>query len=682
VKERDNILVLFDFDGTLNKKDSLFQFIAFYKGKLIKYFGLLVLSPVLIGVFFRLLSRHRAKELVISYFFKGEDELKFGNECRKFVNNVLVKSLNSDALNVLNDYKKSGDRIIIISASMEYYIREIANLLGVVFLFLLARERVGVIGGITSVLILMSVPVYFGTSYLVVNDVPLSTFVIGTVFFAVKYNNTGKLKFFYLSLVFSGLAMSTKIFGVLAILSPFLAYTLNHKLSWKKLKKHWKVAVIPLGVYLFFNPHAFIVPGTLFHHLSWVARLYKSGEGQFSKTPGWEQINYQISQMNSSYYFGKEFFFLAIGGIVVGLLFVLLNIKQIRSSNRSVNFLIISVLPIIYFLYITRQSIAYHRNYLLLYPFLALWATEALLIPRALLHHYVSKIAIIPIIFSTVILTAVTYYQYPRIKNIYSWGFEKYYSVETRTLAFQELKKISQEEKIFAGIENGFKISQENPRESGIDISGFNIRNLNSALNGFTHLIIPKYDYNKDDSNNPDSNTINQIDSIITGRAMINIPGSAINYSHDILYPDLPIINPQVIILKGSDYPPPEMERYKEVLHQVDYITVAWDKTDKTVEVFKRILGKGKYVIQFDSYATSAFGEYPELEITINGKPIFDTVVNWPELKSVEFSFESTEDAKYVMEASLLNDAYDKETGDDRNVIITYLELKRDTRSE
>jgi len=131
VKERDNKLVLFDFDGTLNKKDSLFQFIAFYKGKLIKYFGLLVLSPVLIGVFFRLLSRHRAKELVISYFFKGEDELKFGNECRKFANNVLVKSLKPDALSVLNDYKKSRDRIIIISASMEYYISEIANLLGV-----------------------------------------------------------------------------------------------------------------------------------------------------------------------------------------------------------------------------------------------------------------------------------------------------------------------------------------------------------------------------------------------------------------------------------------------------------------------------------------------------------------------------------------------------------------------
>ena len=63
-------LALFDFDGTLYKKDSLIEFTKFYKGKFPFYLGIIILTPVLIAMKLKVISNEKAKKNLSLTFSK------------------------------------------------------------------------------------------------------------------------------------------------------------------------------------------------------------------------------------------------------------------------------------------------------------------------------------------------------------------------------------------------------------------------------------------------------------------------------------------------------------------------------------------------------------------------------------------------------------------------------------
>ena len=62
-------LVLFDFDGTLTRKDTLFAFIRYYHGTVRFVLGFAWLSPVMALYMAKLIRNDRAKEIVLKHFF-------------------------------------------------------------------------------------------------------------------------------------------------------------------------------------------------------------------------------------------------------------------------------------------------------------------------------------------------------------------------------------------------------------------------------------------------------------------------------------------------------------------------------------------------------------------------------------------------------------------------------------
>lgn len=64
-------LALFDFDGTITTKDTLVEFIKYAKGSHVYYLGLMVLSPMLLRYYLKLMPNDIAKEKMIAYFFRG-----------------------------------------------------------------------------------------------------------------------------------------------------------------------------------------------------------------------------------------------------------------------------------------------------------------------------------------------------------------------------------------------------------------------------------------------------------------------------------------------------------------------------------------------------------------------------------------------------------------------------------
>ncbi len=113
----DSSIAFFDFDGTITSKDTLAEIIKFAKGKLNYYTGLLVLSPILFSYKTGLLSNHRAKEIMLQFFFKGTPVNKFENICAEFTKTKLPGLIRQQALHEIDQHKKNNTKVVVVSAS-------------------------------------------------------------------------------------------------------------------------------------------------------------------------------------------------------------------------------------------------------------------------------------------------------------------------------------------------------------------------------------------------------------------------------------------------------------------------------------------------------------------------------------------------------------------------------------
>ncbi|HYC86795.1 MAG TPA: haloacid dehalogenase-like hydrolase, partial [Chryseosolibacter sp.] len=91
-------LVLFDFDGTITAKDTLAQIMIHYRGAFRYRYGLVVLAPIMALYLLRLIPNWKAKQFLLSWFFKGEDEHTFNKRCREFAETVLPSLIRPKAL--------------------------------------------------------------------------------------------------------------------------------------------------------------------------------------------------------------------------------------------------------------------------------------------------------------------------------------------------------------------------------------------------------------------------------------------------------------------------------------------------------------------------------------------------------------------------------------------------------
>lgn len=125
-------LVLFDFDGTLSKKDTFFQFIYFSKSF---WQANMILAKNAIFIFLYLIRQRSAEELkikLLSDFFIGKSETelnKLGNEfCEEFFS---TKGFNQSTLAKLYQYKKDGAAIFVVTASVGIWMHPICAKLDV-----------------------------------------------------------------------------------------------------------------------------------------------------------------------------------------------------------------------------------------------------------------------------------------------------------------------------------------------------------------------------------------------------------------------------------------------------------------------------------------------------------------------------------------------------------------------
>lgn len=125
--KKEQRLVLFDFDGTLTNRDSLFAFLKFFKGKWYFLNKFTLSLPILISYTLRILNGSEAKERLLSKFVKNVPETEFKNRCTIFGEEMVPKILNKSIVETFKQHIGNGDRVIIVSASIVDWIAPWAN---------------------------------------------------------------------------------------------------------------------------------------------------------------------------------------------------------------------------------------------------------------------------------------------------------------------------------------------------------------------------------------------------------------------------------------------------------------------------------------------------------------------------------------------------------------------------
>jgi len=116
-------LALFDFDGTLTNRDSLPDFIQYAVGKPAYYFGLSLLSPVLLFYSFGLIRNDVAKQKLMARFFKGWSYERFQQVANDYSLSEIDRIIRQQAIEKLDWHQQQGDRVIVVSASMEDWLK-------------------------------------------------------------------------------------------------------------------------------------------------------------------------------------------------------------------------------------------------------------------------------------------------------------------------------------------------------------------------------------------------------------------------------------------------------------------------------------------------------------------------------------------------------------------------------
>lgn len=125
------VIAAFDFDGTLTRRDTLPAFIRFSKGLPLLYGGLLLLSPMLVAYKLGLVSNARAKQRLFSFFFKDMTLKEFDTTCEAFCREQAARLLRPSAVTCIGQHLALGDRVVIVSASLENWVKPFARTLHV-----------------------------------------------------------------------------------------------------------------------------------------------------------------------------------------------------------------------------------------------------------------------------------------------------------------------------------------------------------------------------------------------------------------------------------------------------------------------------------------------------------------------------------------------------------------------
>jgi len=117
------VVAAFDFDGTLTRRDTLLPFLLYLLGGAQILRDALILSPTLVGYGLGMIRNGIAKERVLTRCLAGMRMHELQQEAERFAALTLPGLLRQEALQRFDWHKQQGHRCVVISASLDIYVR-------------------------------------------------------------------------------------------------------------------------------------------------------------------------------------------------------------------------------------------------------------------------------------------------------------------------------------------------------------------------------------------------------------------------------------------------------------------------------------------------------------------------------------------------------------------------------
>lgn len=116
-------IVVFDFDGTLTKKDSFKDFLIYTFGIAKFYQGIFINIFTLAGYAFGLIKNQQAKEKLFQFFFGGWKSDLFQRNCQTYSLEKINFILRSEAIDRMEWHKTQSHLLVMVSASMADWLK-------------------------------------------------------------------------------------------------------------------------------------------------------------------------------------------------------------------------------------------------------------------------------------------------------------------------------------------------------------------------------------------------------------------------------------------------------------------------------------------------------------------------------------------------------------------------------
>lgn len=114
-------LALFDFDGTLIKKDSFILFSIYSQKKISVIKAYIKILPEFLLAKLGIIAIERVKERLFKYLYSGIRIEQFNNLCENFIK-IIDKHKNVKLLNLVEEFKRENSKLVIVSASISNWI--------------------------------------------------------------------------------------------------------------------------------------------------------------------------------------------------------------------------------------------------------------------------------------------------------------------------------------------------------------------------------------------------------------------------------------------------------------------------------------------------------------------------------------------------------------------------------
>ena len=248
----------------------------------------------------------------------------------------------------------------ISSPSYIFWNRALTGLLGaltVIVIYLLAQKISGRLAAIASALLLAVLGIHIQHSAYITTDAPMTFFVWLAILCSSLYIFKQQPGWLLTALAAGGLATSVKYNAGLCLLVPLLVFLLSLK---EQGYRHWlwlALPVVPAAAFFVGSPFALLDFQEFINDALYEAQHYAEiGHGWAHVQPGWPHIQLQASTLLQNT--GRVTAVIAL----IGLPFALRR----RAYWPWLAYLLT------YFTFMTRMRVSFHRNFLVLYPAIAL----------------------------------------------------------------------------------------------------------------------------------------------------------------------------------------------------------------------------------------------------------------------------------------------------------------------